>query len=499
MHSEGERLYNDVDRPTARMNTLPSEQRSTTFTVSWSGDDGGTGASGVKSFTVLYQKEGESSWHQWNVNTTSTSASFTGERGKKYYFCVVSYDNVGHDSYISNTVSTYILKKFSISTNSSPTSGGSTSGGGTYYEGEQACVSASPASGWSFKYWKEGTSIVSRDKNYCFTVNSNRWLTAYFERLVPDLTVTSVWINPSSPKEGGNCTLFAKVKNIGNGNSSSTIVKWYIDGNLFASKDVSALSPGQEVTVEKPYTFTNCGSYELMACIESVSGEENTSNNCKTTNITVQCTYPDLIITREPWMSPSRPATNETFTVYAEVKNIGDKESNPTTVRWSLNGKEIATANLHALSPEENKQVSATATLSESRKGRLKVSVDPLANESNKNNNSRESSVDFEVSIEESNTAVPDKTILYDNYPNPFNASTVIKYYLKEAADVVFTIYDIKGNKVYEYNPGKQNRGFHTFTWDGRNSEGKPVNSGIYFYVFKYNNKHEMKRLLYIK
>ncbi|MBO8152995.1 MAG: T9SS type A sorting domain-containing protein, partial [Candidatus Marinimicrobia bacterium] len=219
--------------------------------------------------------------------------------------------------------------------------------------------------------------------------------------------------------------------------------------------------------------------------------------NCRSEDLTVICTHPDLAVEKPPEMSPEHPDVGERFTVYAVIKNIGDKESTPTTVKWFLDEDMIATVELGVLSPEESKEVGADAVLNESRKGKLKVIVDPVDGEINTDNNSKDTLI--EVSIDEEDIVAPDETTLYSNYPNPFNTSTLIKYYLKKAEKITLTIYDIKGNKVYEYKPGRQDKGFHAFVWDGRSSKGESVVSGIYFYVFRYGNNWKMKRMLYIK
>ena len=76
---------------------------------------------------------------------------------------------------------------------------------------------------------------------------------------------------------------------------------------------------------------------------------------------------------------------------------------------------------------------------------------------------------------------LPLVTGLNSVYPNPFNSTTVIHYSLASGGDVTFKIYDITGAivKVFEYS--SLPAGHHQVKWDGCNSSGDPVASGIYF------------------
>jgi hypothetical protein len=78
--------------------------------------------------------------------------------------------------------------------------------------------------------------------------------------------------------------------------------------------------------------------------------------------------------------------------------------------------------------------------------------------------------------------AIPTRFLLRQNYPNPFNPSTAIQYELPKAAEVLLVVYDILGRQVRELVDTRQNAGYYTVTWDGRNDRGMPVAGGIYLY-----------------
>ena len=82
----------------------------------------------------------------------------------------------------------------------------------------------------------------------------------------------------------------------------------------------------------------------------------------------------------------------------------------------------------------------------------------------------------------------PKNTALLSNYPNPFNPETWIPYQLSEPADVSISIYAADGKLVRTLNLGYQAVGIYhqrsrAAYWDGRNMQGEPVASGVYFYT----------------
>ena len=84
--------------------------------------------------------------------------------------------------------------------------------------------------------------------------------------------------------------------------------------------------------------------------------------------------------------------------------------------------------------------------------------------------------------------APPEKTVLLANYPNPFNPETWIPYQLSAAAEVTVTIHASDGKLVRTLELGQMPAGAYSDKdraayWDGRNAQGEPVASGVYFYT----------------
>ena len=98
----------------------------------------------------------------------------------------------------------------------------------------------------------------------------------------------------------------------------------------------------------------------------------------------------------------------------------------------------------------------------------------------------------------------PNQSQLLQNYPNPFNPETWIPYQLSEDSPVSVSIYDTTGKLVRTLSLGFQSAGFYNSReraayWDGRNTLGEPVASGIYFYQLTTPSFHQTRRLVILK
>jgi hypothetical protein len=94
---------------------------------------------------------------------------------------------------------------------------------------------------------------------------------------------------------------------------------------------------------------------------------------------------------------------------------------------------------------------------------------------------------------------IPSSFCLHQNYPNPFNAETSIRFNLDEPSNVRLTVYDITGNAVADLIDSYLQPGPHAVTWDGLNSTGQAVSSGIYFYILRSGGISSSRRMLLLK
>jgi tetratricopeptide (TPR) repeat protein len=86
------------------------------------------------------------------------------------------------------------------------------------------------------------------------------------------------------------------------------------------------------------------------------------------------------------------------------------------------------------------------------------------------------------------------ETKLFENYPNPFNPSTVIRYQLSEASQVSLKIYDVMGREVTTLVNSFQNKGSYDVTFNAQS-----LSSGIYFYKLNANAKQLINKMLLMK
>ena len=161
---------------------------------------------------------------------------------------------------------------------------------------------------------------------------------------ISDLIVESPSINDNTLTTGQSFTLRATVRNQGNASSASTTLQYYrsTDGTISTSDTqvgtdaVSSLSAGgtsaESISLNAP---SGAGTYFYGACVESVSGESNTGNNCSSgVSVTVGVSgSPDLIV-ESPSVNDNTLTTGQSFTLRATVRNQGDASSASTTMRY---------------------------------------------------------------------------------------------------------------------------------------------------------------------
>ena len=89
---------------------------------------------------------------------------------------------------------------------------------------------------------------------------------------------------------------------------------------------------------------------------------------------------------------------------------------------------------------------------------------------------------------------------LRQNYPNPFNPETNISYSIINNGSVELSIYNIKGQLVKKLVRASMNAGDHNVVWNGKDSAGRKVSSGLYFYKLKLNGKAvDTKKMMLLK
>lgn len=102
--------------------------------------------------------------------------------------------------------------------------------------------------------------------------------------------------------------------------------------------------------------------------------------------------------------------------------------------------------------------------------------------------------LDVLVGNNNNNSEIPRVFKLYNNYPNPFNPATTLKYDVPKSSFVQLTIFDILGKEIDKLVNQNQAPGRYEVVWDARNYA-----SGSYFYKFETEYFTDIKKMILIK
>ncbi len=98
-----------------------------------------------------------------------------------------------------------------------------------------------------------------------------------------------------------------------------------------------------------------------------------------------------------------------------------------------------------------------------------------------------------------SSAHVPETMLLHQNYPNPFNPETTIRFELAQAASVRLDIYNLLGQNVRRLVNADLPAGEHKFRWDGTESSGRKLGSGVYVYRLQSRELVLSKKMVYVQ
>ncbi|MCY3684139.1 MAG: fibronectin type III domain-containing protein, partial [Gemmatimonadetes bacterium] len=184
----------------------------------------------------------------------------------------------------------------------------------------------------------------------------------------PDLIVESPSVDNNTLSPEQSFRLSATVRNRGGERSASTTLRYYLStdetistsdtevGTDYVSRLNASASSDEWARLKAPLSE---GTHYYGACVESVSGESDTGNNCSSA-VTVTVLGPDLIV-ESPSVSNSSPGPGASFRLYATVRNQGGGRSSSTTLRYYLStdqtidqsDTEIDTDYVSSLDPSE--------------------------------------------------------------------------------------------------------------------------------------------------
>ena len=268
---------------------------------------------------------------------------------------------------------------------------------GTYYYG--ACVDAVTDESDTTNNCSSSTKV---------TVRSSEQQVQGAPDLNPYTIVVEAGLDGLSP--GGSFSLSVGVRNDGDGSSAATTLRYYrsTDATVTTSDtevdtdDLPSLAPSATSTQSVSLTAsTSAGAYYYGACVDAVTGESDTTDNCSSSvKVTIQSpgegpTHPDLQV-GTPTVEDSNPEAGATVTLSATVSNTGGGASEATTLRFyrsteetvTTTHTEVGTDNVGALTASGTSEGSISVTVPRSM-GRYfyGACVDAVADESDTTNN----------------------------------------------------------------------------------------------------------------
>ena len=324
------------------------------------------------------------------------------------------------------------------------------------------------------------------------TNNCSRGIRIRVEASSPDLVTESVRVSDATVEVGERFTLYATVRNQGNGEARRTTLRYYrsSDSNISArdtEEDTDSVSSlDADETSEERVTITapnRSGTYYYGVCVDDVRDESNTTNNCSRG---IRVTVADAIIVRPRGLSRGDSIV---------VQNSKGGGLNGLIVRSGA-----GTGFKHIISVFDG----ATGTITDGpesangytwwkvrwdRSDQVFCDVNPCVGWAIEFfRGTRVIAEDDALAAPALHVVIPTETILLSNYPNPFNPETWIPYQLSASADVSVSIYSVNGHLVRRLDLGHQSAGVYQSRsraayWDGRNAFGEHVASGLYFYT----------------
>ena len=297
----------------------------------------------------------------------------------------------------------------------------------------------------------------------------------------PDLEVGTPTVSDSTPETGASFTLSATVSNAGDAESPATTLRYYrsMDATITRSDtsvgmdDVVVLSAAgtsaESISLTAPVT---AGAYYYGACVNSVTGESDTTNNCSASvKVDVEAPkYPDLEV-GTPTVSDSTPETGASFTLSATVSNTGDGESPATALRYYRSMDETITRSDTSVGTDAVAGLAAAGTSAVSISLTAPLTggpyyygacVDAVTGESDTTNNCSSAVEIIVLETQQQVQGQPDLTIaaLYGsqsagtislsvqlrNSGNEASAATTLRYY--QSADATITASDTEVGTV---------------------------------------------------
>ncbi len=394
--------------------------------------------------------------------------------------------------------------------------------GGTYNPDTEVELTAVPASGWRFDLWSG--SLSGSQNPDTLTIDSNKSVTATFVQ-VCTLSVNttgsgSVTLNPSGGVYDVNTEVIL---------TPVPVSGWEFDS---WSGDLS----GSTV----PDTITMNANKSITAVFTEQTGEPDTTTVYAAADAFVRAgDYADDNFGSETRLQLKELALNYLYHSYIKMDcaSEGLNDCNSATLKLNIYYVQAAyTLSIYKTSDDWteggitfNNAPSAgdlVTTVSVSAAGTYNIDVTDyvdaeladddtisfllIGQNTNSYIRSRETAYDPELEIITGSAekklppgflepVIPLAYSLHQNWPNPFNPVTTIRYELSEPSYVNLSVYDINGRLVSILVDQHQETGIYQQKWSSVSREGRTMSTGIYFYKLKAGTFQDVKKMLLVK
>jgi hypothetical protein len=103
------------------------------------------------------------------------------------------------------------------------------------------------------------------------------------------------------------------------------------------------------------------------------------------------------------------------------------------------------------------------------------------------------------VGVDDNPASIPTEFALRQNHPNPFNASTDIRYQISHGGQVIFAIYNLIGQEIRQFAETRLQAGNYTVRWDGLDHRGQEAPIGIYYYRLSFDHQVATRRMILLR
>ena len=320
----------------------------------------------------------------------------------------------------------------------------------------------------------------------------------------PDATVLG-------PNGGENFTTspvsisWSSTTDTGNGrNLASTRLEYSDDGG--SSWTLITTSPGASPYSWNVSALPSAATYRVRVIVAddgspSLSGSDASNANF-TINIPGNETRGPVVLAGSPGVSPTPITIPNPATLVATISDALTGASNVTQAEWSVGVSPAPAGTGTAMTGAFGTvQVAVSAALPTPS---LPTGAQTLwiRGRDSVGNWGPAGSLAVQVNGGTTDAGLADVAVAFSlgqNFPNPFEKGTAIRFALPTAEDVNLKVFNVQGRLVRTLLEGHRGAGRHVVNWDGRDDTGNAVASGVYFYRLKAGSREAERRMTYLR